>query len=76
MPLGLRGRLCCHFAMGAALGALFAAALFVSDSQIVRMILHSEAPHLTTAVVVGSVMAYCGFGATLSGFLFIVTEER
>ena len=61
--------------MGAALGALLAASLFASDAHIFRMILHSEAPQLTTAVVVGSFIAYCGIGATLSGFIFIVTEE-
>ena len=76
MPSSLRSRLCCQFAMGAALGALLAAALFASDSAISRMILHSEAPQLTAAVVVASVIAYCGIGATLSGFFFIITEDR
>lgn len=75
MPSGVRVRLCCHFAMGATLGALLALSLFFADADIYRMILHSNAPQLTAAVVVSSVIIYCAIGATLSGFIFIVTEN-
>lgn len=75
MPLDFCRNLGRQFAIGSALGALLATALFAGEAYIFRIIQHGAAPDLMATVVATCFTLYCGTGATLSGFLLIVTEE-
>jgi hypothetical protein len=70
-------RLAGHLTMGALLGIGLAIALIVLNSrQLLDMIAHSSAPRVTTIVFVGMFMSICAVGASITGFLFMVTGEE
>ncbi len=73
-PSGLL-RLASHTAMGTAMGLGFAMMLVLIDpADIATLVAHggSEA----TAVFVGTLVLTFAIGATLSGAVFILTEDR
>lgn len=76
MPVDVRRRLIIHFVMGGTLGALLAAVLYATDVPLFRLLARGTAPALHMTVVAGCFIVYCAIGATLSGFLLLVTEQR
>jgi hypothetical protein len=65
-----------HFAMGSSIGPVFAAALLALNSrQAFDAVLNSSAPATTLVIMVIGVSAYFGFGAAITGFVFIVMAE-
>jgi hypothetical protein len=67
----------CHTAMGVALGLGFALALtFVDAFGIATLIAHSFQPKLTLAIFVGTFTLAFAVGATLTGLIFTMMEER
>jgi hypothetical protein len=65
-----------HFAMGSSIGPIFAAALLALNSQqVLDVVLNSSAPTTTLIIMVIGVSAYFGFGAAITGFVFIVMAE-
>jgi hypothetical protein len=73
MLLGLAG----HAAMGIAFGLAFAFVLTLIDTLgVMALIDHSADPKTTMIVFVGSFALAFAVGATLTGFVFMVMEER
>jgi len=73
-PSGLL-RLVCHTAMGAAMGAGFAMMMVLIDpAEIATLIAHGGTE--ATAVFVGTLVLTFAIGATLSGAVFILTEDH
>ena len=69
--------LACHTFMGTALGLGFAFALTQVDAfGISTLIAHSLDPHMTFVVFVGTFTLAFAVGATLTGFVFSMMEER
>ncbi len=67
----------CHTFMGTALGLGFAFALTQVDAfGISTLIAHSPDPHMTFVVFVGTFTLAFAVGATLTGFVFSMMEER
>ena len=63
-----------HFAMGSSIGPVFAAALFALNArEIVDVVLNSSAP--TLVILVLGFSSYFGFGAAITGFVFIVMDR-
>jgi hypothetical protein len=66
-----------HLVMGAALGAIFAVLLLAVDAQhLLHVILHSTAPTQTLIVFVSFISMYFGFGAAITGFHFVISENN
>ncbi len=73
-PSGLL-KLGSHAAMGVAMGLAFALVLMLADpSGIATLIAHGG--RQAVAVFVGSLVLTFGIGATLTGLVFIVTEDH
>jgi hypothetical protein len=67
----------CHSLMGIALGLGFSFALACIDtSSFAVLIAHSSEPRATTITLVGFFSLAFGVGATLTGFVFTMMEER
>jgi hypothetical protein len=67
----------CHTAMGIALGLGFSFALALIDtSTLAVLIAHSSDPKTTTIIFVSFFTLAFGVGATLTGFVFTMMEER
>ena len=65
-----------HTVMGVAMGLAFALMLTLIDqSGVVTLIDHNADPGTTTLVFVGTLVLTFGIGATLTGLIFILTEE-
>ena len=63
-----------HFAMGSSIGPVFAAALFALNArEIVDVVLNSSGP--TLVILVLGFSSYFGFGAAITGFVFIVMNR-
>jgi hypothetical protein len=63
-----------HFAMGSSIGPVFAAALFALNArEIFDVVLNSSAP--TLVILVLGFSSYFGFGAAITGFVFIVMNR-
>jgi hypothetical protein len=66
-----------HTAMGIALGLTFAFVLTLIDTfGVMALINHSADPKTTMIVFVGSFTLAFGVGATLTGFVFMMMEDR
>ena len=64
-----------HLMMGAALGAIFAILLLAFDAQhLLHVILHGTAP--TLIVFVSFISMYFGFGAAITGFHFVISDDN
>ena len=60
--------------MGSSIGPVFAAALFALNArEIVDVVLNSSAP--TLVILVLGFSSYFGFGAAITGFVFIVMNR-
>ena len=71
--LGLAG----HTAMGVALGLAFAFVLTLMDTfGVMNLVAHSADPKATMIVVVGSFTLAFAVGATLTGVVFMMMEQR
>jgi hypothetical protein len=69
--------LACHAAMGIALGLAFSFAMILNDAfGITTLISHGADAGTTTMIFVGTFTLPIGVGATLTGFLFAMLEER
>jgi hypothetical protein len=65
-----------HTAMGIAVGLAFAFILLKVDQySVASFINHSASPEATKLELVGVVVATCAIGATLTGLVFMRTEE-
>ena len=63
-----------HFAVGSSIGPVFAAALFALNArEIVDVVHNSSAP--TLVILVLGFSSYFGFGAAITGFVFIVMDR-
>ena len=66
-----------HLMMGAALGAIFATLLLAFDAQhLLHVIQHGTAPTLTLIVFVSFISMYFGFGAAITGFHFVISDDN
>jgi hypothetical protein len=66
-----------HLVMGATLGAIFAVLLLAVDAQhLLDVILHGIAPTQTLIVFVSFISMYFGFGAAITGFHFVIMEDK
>jgi hypothetical protein len=66
----------CHFAMGAALGALFIASLLVLNVQnILDVVRSSTSPIVVTVILVTGASVYFAFGAAITGFHFLIVDD-
>ena len=66
-----------HTAMGIAMGLAFAFVLTLIDTiGVTALINHSADPKTTMLVFVGSLTLAFGVGATLTGFVFMMMEDR
>jgi hypothetical protein len=69
-------KLLVHFAIGAALGGVFSGALLIFNIQhVLDVVQSSVAPKTTMIILIGTSCAYFAFGATITGFYFIVTGD-
>ncbi|NPU12269.1 hypothetical protein HL667_20935 [Bradyrhizobium sp. 83012] len=69
--------LACHTFMGTALGLGFAFALTQVDAfGISTLIAHSGDPHMTFTVLVGTFTLAFAVGATMTGIVFTMMQER
>jgi len=69
--------LACHAAMGIALGLIFSFIMLLNDAfGITTLISHGANAQSTTMIFVGTFTLPIGVGATLTGFLFTMLEER
>lgn len=69
-------RLAGQFAMGACLGTFLAMALIVGNVQrVFDKVVNSATPSVAMAVLVVTFASMFAIGATLTGLLFIMTEE-
>ncbi|MGA7806608.1 hypothetical protein [Bradyrhizobium sp.] len=67
----------CHAAMGVALGLGFSFALAQIDSSaIASLIAHSANPTTTTIIIVSYFTLAFAVGASLTGFVFTMMQER
>jgi hypothetical protein len=69
--------LTCHAAMGVALGLAFSFAMIIEDAfGITTLISHGADTQTMTIIFVGTITLAFGAGATLTGFVFSMMEER
>ena len=67
----------CHTVMGIAVGLGFSFALALIDrSTLAVLIAHSSEPKTTTIILVSFFTLAFGVGATLTGFVLTMMEER
>ena len=67
----------CHTAIGIALGLGFSFALALIDSStIATLIAHSADPATTTIIIFSYFTLAFAVGATLTGFVFTMMQER
>ena len=65
-----------HFAMGSSMGSIFVTALFALNArEFFDVALNSSAPTTTLIILLLGVSLYFGFGAAITGFVFIVMDE-
>jgi quinol-cytochrome oxidoreductase complex cytochrome b subunit len=63
-------------AMGVAMGLLFVLVLnFLDQSGVVSLVDHSYDKRTTALVFVGTIVTTFGIGATLTGLVFVMTDE-
>jgi hypothetical protein len=66
-----------HAAMGVALGLGFALALTLTNAfGVATLIAHSREPGMTLTIFVGTFTLAFAVGATLTGFVFTMMQER
>ena len=69
-------KLASHTAMGVAVGLAFSLILTLADpTGIMTLIDHSDTPEATLALFEGTIIVTFAIGATLTGLVFIMTED-
>jgi hypothetical protein len=69
-------KLAVHSAMGVAVGLAFSLILTMTDpGGIITLINHSDTPGITLAMFVGTIILSFAIGATLTGLVFMVSED-
>jgi len=69
-------KLAAHTGMGVAMGLAFSLVLTIADpSGINNLIEHSDMPGMTLAMFVGAIVLSFGVGATLTGLVFLMSED-
>lgn len=69
-------KLAAHTTMGVAMGLAFSLVLTIADlSGITTLINHGETPGMTLAMFVGAIVLTFAIGATLTGLVFMVSED-
>jgi predicted MFS family arabinose efflux permease len=69
-------KLASHTAMGVAVGLAFSLILTRADpTGIMALINHSDAPEATLALFEGTIILTFAIGATLTGLVFMMTED-
>jgi hypothetical protein len=69
-------KLASHTAMGVAAGLAFSLILTLADpTGIMTLIDHSDTPEATLALFEGTIIVTFAIGATLTGLVFMMTEE-
>jgi hypothetical protein len=63
-----------HFSRGSSIGPIFVAAMFALNARF-EIVLNSGSPMTTLVILVLGASSYCGFGAAITGFGFIVMDE-
>jgi hypothetical protein len=67
----------CHATMGIALGLALSFVLALIDSSAIALLIaHSSEPRTTMMIIVGYFTLAFAVGATLTGFVFTMMEER
>ena len=70
-------KLAAHAAMGVAMGLAFSLVLTIADpSGIITLINHNDVPGMTLAMLVGTIVLTFAIGATLTGLVFMMSEDR
>lgn len=60
--------------MGSSIGSIFAAALLASNADLSDVVLNSNSPTKTLIILTLGISVVFGFGAAITGFVFIVTD--
>ena len=69
-------RIHCQFLLGGALGFLLAVALLAANAhQLFELISNSPSPCVLLCIFVCGLSIYIGFGAAITGFLFVLAED-
>ena len=69
-------RILCQFLLGGGLGFLLAVALLAANAhQLFDLISNSPSPYVLLCIFVCGLSMYIGFGAAITGFLFVLAED-
>jgi hypothetical protein len=69
-------KLVLHFAIGATLGGIFSGVLLILNIQhVLDVVQSSVAPKTTMIILIGGCCTYFAFGATITGFNFILMDN-
>jgi hypothetical protein len=69
-------KLLLHFAIGATLGGIFSGVLLILNIQhVLDVVQSSVAPKTTMIILIGGCCTYFAFGATITGFHFILMDN-
>ena len=70
-------RILCQFLVGGGLGVLLSVALLAANAhQLFDLISNSPSPYVLLCIFVCGLSMYIGFGAAITGFLFVLAEVR
>jgi hypothetical protein len=70
-------RILCQFLFGSGLGVLLSIALLLSNArQLFELITNGPSPYILLCIFVCGPSMYIGFGAAVTGFLFVVAENK
>jgi hypothetical protein len=72
----IRFEMVCHAFTGVALGLGFSFALALLNSHLASLIAHSGDPKTATIIIVSFFTLAFGVGATLTGYVFTMMQER
>ena len=69
-------KLLLHFAIGATLGGIFSSVVLILNIQhVLDVVQSSVAPKTTMIILIGGCCTYFAFGATITGFHFILMDN-
>jgi hypothetical protein len=69
-------KLLLHFAIGATLGGIFSGVLLILNIQhVLDVVQSSVAPKTTMIILIAGCCTYFAFGATITGFHFILMDN-
>jgi uncharacterized membrane protein YccC len=69
-------KLLVHFAIGAIVGGIFSGVILILNiHHVLDMVQTSVAPKTTMIILVGGCCTYFAFGATITGFHFVLMDN-